>query len=191
MKRPDRSVGQQPEWRRRLLPQRGLQFVAVGFDKCRVVLARIVIDRGAIDDQKIEAIQADHIGVFEIGAGWFRRRGGQHPEPALAGPVAKFVIAPDHHPGRRLEQRGRRGQKIGPPAIAGIARVAAQADQTLAVIIIADMDHKIGMRRGGHTSIRRKWPLSIAILKIFERQPVSPITTIRLIAPGTGSLSPF
>ena len=89
--------------------------------------------------------------------------------PALAAARAKLVIAAHHDPGRRLEKRRGRLEEIRLPRAPIVAMRAVRAAFVagragiLAVVIIADMDHQVGLAAGGVLGDDRERPLSLVV----------------------------
>src|SRR6516164_6017300 len=100
-------------------------------------------------------------------------------KPAAATTRAQLMITADHEPGRGGQERRCRLEEICQPSLPVIAMRAAGASLSigrtcrLAVIVIADMDHQIGLVAGRTPGNRGKWP-SLWIVAVLDGASLEP-----------------
>jgi hypothetical protein len=160
---------------RRRIGQQGRELSGIGRGLRGVGLE--IVGIGAVEDQEFKPAQMQPIGRRAVGAiGHFGAR-IEEPHPTLAAAFAHLVIAAHHNPRRGLEERRRRIEEIGLPSgpivavrAPGAALVAGRTGG-LAIVVVADMDHQIGLVIGGVLGDVRKRPL-LGVVAILQRRPL-------------------
>ena len=129
---------------------------------CRIVLG--IAGLAAVDHDRAEVAQLRQKAVLQVATRGIHRQRVEKAQPSFAGTGAILMIAAHHEPRRVGEQRGGRFEEIRIPHVptiapgaAGAGRIAFRAG-TLAVHVIADMNHQIGARGGRRRGDLRKRP---------------------------------